>query len=239
MSPVKAAIIWKDLYLSVYSFIRCWDGVVTLVFMYCTQQTHTLLISTTENIDEFPVLRAGFAVEIRGWIRQLVFPPPVELVVFLQVRLAVRGETGEAGSDGFARSRGAGVTAHIFINLSLCSSHLHQLLGKFLHVEPVNESRSVVKSVFALRASAHIPIPHTCNAVRAETVSTGNNRWISEEIQTNGASKRFPIEWNFICHFAALKRHHERISFVCLETMTQQAMPEGRNLFYYLYLRLS
>lgn len=174
---------------------------MTLVFIYCTQHTDTLLISTAENIDEFPVLRADFTLEIRG-ISQLVFSPPVKLIVLLQVRAAVRGETGEAGSDGFGRSGGAGVTAHIFGFLLSPCSHLHQLLRKFLHVWPVFESRSVVKGLFALRTSAHILIPQMCNAVLTEAVSAGNNHWISEEILTNGASERFPM---LICHFAALK----------------------------------
>lgn len=171
---------------------------MALVFMYCTQHTDTLLISTAENIDEFLVLRADFVLEIRG-IGQLVFPPPVKLIVLLQVSAAERGETGEAGSDGFAPPGGAGVTAHIFSP----STHLHHLLRKFLLVQPVFESRSVAEAVFAVRASPHIlMIPQTCDAVLTETVSAGNNHWISEEIQTNGASERFPI---FIGHVAALK----------------------------------
>ncbi len=150
------------IYLSVCSFLGCWDALVVLVFIYSTQHTDTLLISATEDIQQFLMKRAGSALKIRGFGQQ-VFLTSVEIIVLLQVISAEWGDTGEAGLHGFGSSGGAGITAHFIFIIILLSlwSHLHQFLRKLLHLLPVGDNKFVGKGLFALRTSAfaHIFIP--------------------------------------------------------------------------------
>ena len=105
------------------------------VFIHRTQQTDTLLISTTVNLQQFVMMRADLLLLVSRGFDQFVHLKGRRFIVRLEVSFTVRGQTLQAGLESFALSPSAEITRHVSrfsVTLSRRSS-LESCLPQFLH----------------------------------------------------------------------------------------------------------
>ena len=86
---------------------------MTLVLFHRTQHTDTHLISATKQLQTFLMLWADLPIQVADFVHQFVPFKSGRLVMRLEVLLAVRSQTHQAGFDGFMLSANAHVTTHI------------------------------------------------------------------------------------------------------------------------------
>ena len=114
---------------------ECYVEEMASVFIRHTQQTDTLLISTTVNLQQLVMMRADLLLQVSRGFDQFVPLKGRKFIVRLEVSFTVRHQTHQAGLDSFALSSSSEITRHVYRSSATVSrrSSLESCLLQFLH----------------------------------------------------------------------------------------------------------
>lgn len=152
-------------------------------------QTNTLLMTPTEQLQELLVAPTHPALQHGNRLNQCVILQHPSSQVRLQVGLAIRRQTHQAGPQGLGLLSHAHVTANSLPHhtvLPTGSDLLRHFFGERVFAELRTDFVHCVTLGTVDRASS---IPVRGDAGVAEAVATGDGDWLQKNILTDGALK--------------------------------------------------
>lgn len=186
--------------LSVVALLLCCDGLVSFVLGLSAELAHALLLVPAEHFQQPLVLLTHPVLQVRHRLHQLVELQGGDRLMRLQVALAVRGQTHQAGLQSLhLQGRGRAHVTHHLARLGGgqrrgrgtrydVPKRVRQLFEGDVdaHIRPGREGFAAGGALAHLAA-----VPHTLEAGLAEVVSAGSGDRVGKHLLTDGALELF------------------------------------------------